>query len=297
MEMANGWKDLYEVADAKAFVTQALGERGAGQPGHLKIMYLLRGADVAEHRGAVLKELFGSNDYNINNLTNGVKAKDGKLACSKEALASALQSLVADNNTSGVNRMLSAAGKQLLLEADGPTLALIDKSLPTNGNPMQTLGLQGQAITDTLESLDAKGGDDAMAARALVLKHAASQQLRSNDATFVSYLTKSELTLDDLGRDPAWAADIAVQVAKGNSHYWTSSYYASQASYKDMPSGAMWALKPGKGGKYNEAVLVEVGKKAKADHMNQALFDAMVQRMTDLSDDLKAKLTAAYKGE
>lgn len=288
---------LYEVADPAAFAAQALTEIAAPGPGVAKLGWMILGPKAGELRAAALGELLKSNDYAANSILNSLKSTDGKFP----APAAELRTLVAQladtsnpANAAGLTKLLSTAGKDVLLNADGPTLDKLKTHLASTSDPLSSMGIHSSAVSALLQELDGKPGDTKLV-RDFVLAQGSTALLTSGDATFIQYLTAHDhLSYAGLGKDPAWAAQTIKTACDAQQYYWTSSYYSSYPQYSKLPDGAAYLLKPD--GKYDEKVLEAMESSIKSWGWSQPMFDKLLAVMADLPEAWKTKLTTAYKG-
>lgn len=288
---------LYEVTDPAAFAQQAITELATPNPGSLKLGWMILGPQAETLRLPALAAILRTDEYNAQNLLAYVRSADGKFPATPEQMRGLVADLSTDadpKNKQALGKLLSTSGKEVLTAADAGTLEKLQTHFAGQTNIMGAMGLQAPTVSTLLEELDAKGAD-AAPVKNFVLTNGSAELIAGNDATFLAYLKTNGIGYEGMGKDAAWAAQTIKTACDAVSYYWNSSYYSSYAQYNKMPDGAASLLRTASGA-YDDKVLGEIEKTVKGWGWSQTAFDKFLAVNPELSDEWKAKLTAAYKG-
>ncbi|MFO0726235.1 MAG: hypothetical protein U1E65_20795 [Myxococcota bacterium] len=281
-------KGLYQVDDPAAFAKTAVSQLDAPKAGAAKLTWMLIGPEASKLRMPALLALLKKEDYQAEQVISGAQEPGGKFPATPEQL----RALVAQLEDGALTKLLSLAGKDVLLAADQPTLDKLAKHFKDQDQVFSAMGLYGANITALFTALEAQGAAGKKGLEFL-LKAGTGAQLKSNDTELLGYLSGHALHYPELGQDAAWAAGVVKGSCDSESYYWTSEYYKAKPEYQTLPKGALYVLKDA-AGEYDLAVLGQIQKQLKGWGWEKPVFTAFMARLKDLPDDWKKKLQAAY---
>jgi hypothetical protein len=281
------------VEDATAFISGALQEiKGRGA---LQLMSLLRGPpELSAHRVAVVKALLESSAHEAKHLLG--RARDAgnpaQLPLSAEERRELVKVLGHEATKTAALAFFGLEGRQILLDATQDLLPVFDEVLKGDTNPLGKLDLQTNAIAEVVGLLQARTDAHGPAVADWLLRKGAKAALGANELPFIGLLTNSKATLASIGLDGASAAELIKSTINAVSYYYGSPSYADQPTYAELPAGAKWLLFQGEDHP-DDAALAAVELALPAWNWTEPVLEAVMKRIPNLSEEWKARLTAA----
>jgi len=279
---------LYDVGKkAKSFAEAATKQMEKG--GGAKLGWMILGPERETLRMPALMAILKSEDYQARQILSSVADPPGTFPASADEIRALIATLSTAKESGSLDQLFSAAGRTILSTADAKTLALIEKHVAGKEDVMSTFGLYGESVISLIQELEGKNDE----VREFVLREGAGSLIKSDDESFLSYLTTKHLDYTTLGKDAAWAAQTIKESCDNQQYYWTSSYYKDQPEYQKLPAGAAFLMK--KGDTYDPDVLGEIAKNVNTWGWQKATFDKFLKINDDLPAEWKTKLKAGFK--
>ncbi|MBI2375204.1 MAG: hypothetical protein HYV07_14505 [Deltaproteobacteria bacterium] len=275
---------LFELADPKAFVKEAISDWKPGEAGPIKLLWLLAGPEEthALRVDAAVASLKTS-DYYPRSVLGRIRSADEKqeLPMSPTQLCEVAEKLIDAKDQYVRTSFLSMAGKQMLMAGDDKTFEILEKTFAKNKDDdlASQLGLYSPALRETLDALADRKDPAGKKGYAWFLSRCAGTSIRGSNPDFLAHLTSNKLDLEDLGLD----ADGAVAVAKRIAE---ESYYYSGSTPSE---GLRWLVYRGEN-EADEELVGKIASKIKSWKLDASRRKGFATELANLTTEHKKKL-------